>query len=1064
MDLIRLSIKEPVAVLVGVILVVMFGLVALYRIPYQLTPNVEVPVVSVRTAWPGATPYEIERDVIEEQENVLKGIPGLNEMESTSSNSFGEVTLRFNLGTNINEALLRVSNKLDEVPRYPENVFKPVVSSSSEQGQVAVYVALKALDSSKLNVTEYRTYFENEVRQYLERVPGVASVIVNGGQEQQMQVLIKPDKLAAYGLTIDEVINALRGDNVNVSAGTLNVGRREFRVRAVSEFRSVEDIQNVVVASDGQRRVLLADLADVQFGFSKLAFPGLQDGEPGIVIPIRPEPGANVLELTNDVEAAVDQLNKGKLADDGLYLQWLTDQRQYINGAIALLKSNIVQGGLLTVAVLLLFLRSAASTLIIMTIIPISMIGTFIVMEIVGSTLNIISMAGIAFAVGILIDNGIVVLENIHTHRALGKSPFQASYDGAREVWGAIFASTVTNVAVFLPVIFLKQEAGQLFRDIAIAATVSVSISLVAAVTVIPMLSRLLFEAKTISRIEDRIAHFPLFDRIGGGLGNAFMLVVRAAMHNAFTRIATVTVLTASAVIVTYLLFPKMEYLPEGNRDLIFNTMIPPPGLSYEERLAIGKYIYEYLEPYYEPGYEGYPGIKRVFFMSPGSMMMCGIVSKDPQRTKELIPLSRKMMATIPGIIGVSNQAGLFSRGRGGGSSRNIEVNISGRGIEEMVEVARRMMGNIRDALPDAQIRPEPSLDLMYPEAQFVPNGEALRAVGMTAQQFGIALDVIMDGRDIGDFKQEGEKKIDLVVKVADTLIETPEDLNSALLPTPGGTTVPVSSLARLEHTTGMTAIRHMERDRTFTLMVTPPTDITIQEAMEIVEQKVVPEMEAQGLLENMRVSLSGTADALTETRLALQWNFLLAAAITYLLMAALYGNFIYPLIIMFTVPLAGAGGLIGLKLVNYFIAPQPLDILTMLGFIILVGVVVNNAILIVHQSLNNVRIDGMNHYDAVLDATRSRLRPIYMTATASVIGMLPMVIWPGPGSELYRGLGSVVLGGLALSTIFTVFLIPALLLFFIRMEPLKPKAIVAMPDVPIGEPVDDEASLALID
>ena len=1064
MDLIRISIKEPVAVLVGVILVVMFGLVALYRIPYQLSPNVEVPVVSVRTAWPGATPYEIERDVIEEQENVLKGIPGLHEMESTSSNSYGEVTLRFTLGTDITEALLRVSNKLDEVPRYPENVFKPTVSSASEQGQAAVYVALKALDPAKLNVTEYRTYFENEVRQYLERVPGVASVIVNGGQEQQMQVLIKPEKLAAYGLTIDEVINALRGDNVNVSAGTLNVGRREFRVRAVSEFRSVEDIQNVVVASDGERRVLMADLADVQFGFSKLAFPGLQDGEPGIVIPIRPETGANVLELTNAVEKAVNELNEGMLAKDGLYLQWLTDQRQYINGAIALLKSNIVQGGLLTVAVLLIFLRSAASTLIIMTIIPISMIGTFIVMEILGSTLNIISMAGIAFAVGILIDNGIVVLENIHTHRSLGKTPFQASYDGANEVWGAVFASTVTNVAVFLPVIFLKQEAGQLFRDIAIAATVSVSISLVAAVTVIPMLSRLLFESKTLTRIEDRIAHFPLFDRMANATGGAFMLLVRAALYNPFTRIMTALVLTGSAVAVSYAMFPKMEYLPEGNRDLIMNMMIPPPGLSYDERLAIGKYISGYLEPYYEPGYEGYPGIKRVFFMSPGAMMMCGIVSADPQRTKELIPLARKMMATIPGVIGISNQAGLFSRGRGGGgSSRNIEVNIRGRSIEEMVEVARQMMGNIREAIPDAQIRPEPSLDLMYPEAQFVPDGEALRAVGMTAQQFGIALDVVMDGRDIGDFKQEGEKKIDLVVKVADALIETPEDVNNALLPTPGGTTVPVSSLARLEHTTGMTAIRHMERDRTFTLMVTPPTTITIQEAMEIVQQKVVPGMEAQGLLENMRVSLSGTADALTETRLALQWNFLLAAAITYLLMAALYGNFIYPLIIMFTVPLAGAGGLIGLKLVNLYIAPQPLDILTMLGFIILVGVVVNNAILIVHQTFINIRAEGMGHHEAVLDATRSRLRPIYMTATASVFGMLPMVIWPGPGSELYRGLGSVVLGGLALSTVFTVFLIPALLLFVIGMEPLRPKAPLSMPDVPIGEPLE-ESALALID
>ncbi len=271
--------------------------------------------------------------------------------------------------------------------------------------------------------------------------------------------------------------------------------------------------------------------------------------------------------------------------------------------------------------------------------------------------------------------------------------------------------------------------------------------------------------------------------------------------------------------------------------------------------------------------------------------------------------------------------------------------------------------------------------------------------------------------------------------------MKTPEDLERALVATPQGWAVPLDSLAKVERTYGLNQIRHLERKRTITLQITPPKTMPLQQAMETVDQKLIPAVKGMGLLQNLEVRLSGAADKLTVTRNALQGNFLLALLITYLLMAALFENFIYPFIILFTVPLAGAGGFLGLKLENWFIAQQPMDILTMLGFVILIGVVVNNAILIVHQSLNNVREHAMEHLDAVLEATRTRLRPIYMSASTSIFGMLPLAVAPGPGSELYRGLGAVVLGGLALSTVFTVFVIPALLMFFIKMEKVGSKA-----------------------
>jgi HAE1 family hydrophobic/amphiphilic exporter-1 len=296
-----------------------------------------------------------------------------------------------------------------------------------------------------------------------------------------------------------------------------------------------------------------------------------------------------------------------------------------------------------------------------------------------------------------------------------------------------------------------------------------------------------------------------------------------------------------------------------------------------------------------------------------------------------------------------------------------------------------------------------------------------------------------MDGREIGEFKQEGEKKIDMILKASEEEIATPEELYNSPIAIPGGKVVPLSSLSQLQRTFGITQIRHLERLRTITLEITPPATIPLQEAMEIVDSRVVAPMAEDGMLKGTDIGQSGVADKLTAARESLQWNFVLAAVIAYLLMAALFGNFIYPFLIMFTLPPAAAGGLLGLKMVNIFIGHQPLDILTMLGFVILVGVVVNNAILIVHQALNNIRYHGMSRRQAVLESTRTRLRPIFMSTATSIIGMLPLVLVPGPGSEFYRGLGSVVLGGLGASAVFTIFVLPSLLMLFIRME--KPAA-----------------------
>jgi HAE1 family hydrophobic/amphiphilic exporter-1 len=1032
MDIVRFSIEKPVTVIVGVILVVLFGFIGLFSMPYQLSPTVTEPEITIATIWTGATPYEIERDIIEEQEKVLKGIPGLIEMESSSYNSSGMITLRFKIGTDVDDAVLRVSNKLDEVPSYPENVEKPVINATGAATSPVIWMIFKSLEDNPRSIYTYRTFFENDVRQFLERVEGVADLFIRGGAEKEMHIVIDPERLSAYGLTIDDVVNVLRSENRNVSAGTMGVGRKEYRIRTVAEFNSPEEIEQIVIRSTGERRILVSDIARVGFGHAKLLDAMMHMGEDGIAVGVKPEPGANILELTDRVEGVIQWLNDEKLKPHKIHLDWVYDQRSYIRGAIDLVKRNIAIGGSLAIIILIIFLRSLSSTVVAASSIPISIIGTFIFMNALGRNLNVVSLAGIAFAVGMLVDNAIVVLENIDRHRMMGKTPFASSHEGTQEVWGAIFASTLTTVAVFLPVVFIQEESGQLFRDIAIAVTCAVTLSLFASISVIPMFSKQMYALRGKRTRKGKT----ILTRIGNGLVNGIMHMVTLAISNWFTRIATIMALTSAAIISTWALFPKMEYLPQGNRNLVISILIPPPGLSYEERTDIGKFITDISRPYFRKDHDGLPGIQNLFYVGSDNFMLYGATSIHEQRASELIPLFTKTIYSIPGMFGVSQQAGIFQTRLGRG--RTIEVDISGEDLSQVIQVAGTMFGMIRGDMSDAQVRPIPSLEVLYPEIRIRPLRDRLKASGMSASDLGIAVDVLMDGRQVGDFKQEGQKKIDLVLKASEEDISTPEELFSAPIVTSRGELVPVSSLAQFERTTGLTEVRHLERQRTVTLQVTPPFSIPLQEAMERIDMKIIPALKEQGMLTGVNVSMSGAADKLTETRKALQWNFILAAFIAYLLMAALFGNFIYPLVIMFTVPLAAAGGFIGLKLVNLFIAPSPFDILTMLGFIILIGVVVNNAILIVHQALNNIRYHGMTYREAVLESTKTRLRPIYMSASTSIFGMLPLVVAPGPGSELYRGLGSVILGGLAISTIFTIFVIPSLLMFFIRMERLK--------------------------
>ena len=1064
MDIIRLAIERPIAVIAAVLMAVLFGALALSRIPIQLIPDVRKPVIQVETYWPGSAPAEIEREIVNRQEEELKGLDGLETMISTSETGRARITLEFAIGTNMDRALLLVSNRLDRVTGYPEEADEPSLSTSGSNDNPIAWIILKRDAGNTTPMAHFGTFAREVIQEKLERVNGVATVNVFGGVDRELQVLVDPERLAKFRLTVPDVLSKLRRESISVSAGNVDEGKRRYVVRVEGELDTLEAVRNVVLrsgaaagpnananASDAgsgsssrMGRVFVRDVADVRFGFKEPSARIRHKGEPAIAVNAVRETGANVISTMAGIKRAINELSEGPLKDEKLTFTQVYDETVYIDGAIDLVIQNIWIGGILAALILLLFLRSPRATLVVSLAIPVSIVASFVAMSAMGRTLNVISLAGIAFAVGMVVDAAIVVLENIFRLRQQGMSAHEAAYRGARQVWGAILVSALTTVMVFIPVLVMDLEAGQLFRDIAVAISVSVTLSLIVAVTVIPALSSRLLGAG-----QQRLSVVPLpgVDHFGSAFSWLVRSYARLTISFRLVGILFVAGITAAAIWGAAAFLPKLEYLPEGNRNLVFGVILPPPGYNLPTTTKIAEGIESVARPLWEKEETGDrstpPAMKHFFFVAVRGTTFLGGSAKDPTRVAELIPVLSRPIFAEPGTFGFINQRSLFGRGIGGG--RAIELNVSGDRLEDILGVALRLTGRIAQHLPRSkgnQFRPQPGLELGAPEVRAIPDRVRLADAGVDAQTLALTLDAYNDGVRVKEITI-GTDRIDLMLKglASFSSNQRTQDISGYPVVAPNGRIIPISALANVELTAGPVSVRHRERLRTITLEVRPAANLPLETALEIMRTQVVAPVEAEGMPAGIRLSMTGAADQLTKTWDALKINLLLALVIVFLVMAVLFESFILPLIILISVPVAGAGGVAGLAILNQF-QRQQLDMLTLLGFVILIGIVVNNAILLVHQAQHHVREDGMSVNDAIMEATRNRIRPIFMSTLTSVFGMLPLVVFPGAGSELYRGLGSVVVGGLALSAILTLLLIPPLL----RLTLTQPRTAAAVP------------------
>jgi len=1028
MGIIRFAIRNPITVAVGAILVSLFGLVSLRLVPVQLTPDIDRPRASVLTTWPGASPFEIEREIIDEQEGQLKGLDGLGKLESESHDGWGQIMMEFPIGTDPDSILVRVSNRLEQVPSYPDDVDKPLIYTVDPNTQAAAWFVILTEGDNDIDVETLLDYVDDEIKPRIERVPGVARVNMFGGREREMQVVVDPQRLAARNLTIVDVATALSSENKNYSAGDFDEGKRRYVVRTAGDYRTSEDVENVILSTAGGTPVYVRDVGHVELGHRKPGVFVRALGRPALAFNAQRATGSNVLEVMEKVHRVVEQIDRELLDPQGLRLELVYQETDYIESAISLVRSNIFIGGTLAVLVLLLFLRSWSGTFVVGLSIPISVVATFLVMAAAGRSINVISLAGLAFAVGMVVDNCIVVLENIFRHRQMGKKRFQSALDGAVEVWGAVLASTLTTVAVFLPVGFVEDEAGQLFRDIAIAISASVLLSLVIAMTLIPTLA-----ARILGRERPEAAPKPEAPRQGlGNMPGRIAAAVAWLNESTSRRLVTVVGLTTLSLVGSWLLMPKAEYLPAGNSNFVIGVLLPPPGYNVPELRKISQSFEQALSPRWEvepdtpeARAQAGGGVKDFFFVAIGSeQIFMGMRANDGRRTRELIPVLQEQIGTVHGAFGFADQWSIFSADATAG--RTINIDLRGPKLEDLIAAGDTLLGQVYAAVPGVQAIPIPSLDLSNPELRLIPDRRRMADVGLTNRELGFTVNALVDGAKVSDFRIDG-REIDLVVKGDAETFEFGHDLGSVPINTPSGKIVTLGSVANIELIGVPSQVNHQDRQRSVRLQVTPPREVALEQVMETLQAQVIEPARESGVLPpSVSVHLTGTADDLTRTRQALAGNLLLALAVTYLLMAALFQSWLYPLVIMFSVPLAALGGFLGLR-IAHITTGQQMDVLTMLGFVILIGIVVNNAILIVHQSLNLIRAHGKSPAEAIPEAVRTRVRPIFMSTATSVFGMLPLVLFPGAGSELYRGLGSVVIGGLALSTIFTLFLVPAL-------------------------------------
>jgi multidrug efflux pump subunit AcrB len=1006
--LIRASINSPAAVAVGVAVTILFGILSLSNLPIQLFPDIDRPQIGIQTDWRAATPREIETQIVEPEEEVLQGIPGLQEMESFANDGGGYLQLTFALGTDMKNTLVDIVGRLNRLPPLPADAQKPFVQLASQQDSNAtlLYVFMQTLPGNHRDVNSYTSYIRDTIIPQLETIPGVgAAQIVSRGATDEIDIVFDPVRAAELGVQIPKMAQLISGSE-DVSGGTIDVGRRQYGLSFRGRY-SVQDLKNLVLEWRDGKPVYLGDIADVHVGRSKATGFAYQDGNPALGIQITRASGANVLATVNAVKADVEKIDAGSAKTQGVVFAWSFDPSHFINQAMGMVTSDLFLGILLAIGVLWFFMREWRGTLIISSVIPICLCAVVVLLNLVGRSLNVVSLAALAFATGIVLDAAIVAFENILRLRERGTPAAEAAQKGTEQVWGALLASTATNVAIFLPVIFLKDVEGQLFADLSLTIAFAVFVSLITAVTVVPVASILFLRtrpkiaelAATWRRITDviiRLTATPMQRRwwIGG--------------------------LILGSMAGTWLLLPSLQYLPQVKRAAIDGFVQLPASATVD---YVDKYVARTIVSRLQPYYRGKKQPKLLNYYvqmdGPGFMDFAVRVPNDEDFPRLEKIVRSEVIKDLPDVQAFAQMGSLFGGFDEGGG---VTINIQSDDPEAMRAAARAGFKLLSEKFPEGVVNSNPTLDYDQPQLRLLPNDRSIAEVGWTRPNVGVISQALGEGAYVGQ-RYDNDRQLFLILK--STPLSSPSAVAAAPLATPSGGTVPFAHVVTMKETLAPSGTYRLDRRRTFALNLLPPRGMALEDVMAVLRRDVEPQIRKLLPLDGT-VTYGAAANHLQNALWTMGKNFLFAVVLLFLIMAALFKSMRDAAIATIALPLGTVGGMAALRLLGLFVF-QPLDLLTMIGFIIVLGLVVNNTILLVART-RQAEAEGMSRVDAVRSSLETRLRPIFSSTLTAIFGMLPLVLVPGPGAEIYRGLGAVIVGGILVSHVFTLVLMPAML------------------------------------
>ncbi len=1015
MFLTRISTSQPVFATMVMVAIVVFGLFSFSRLPIEQMPDVDFPVVAVVVAYPGASPEAVEADIVKPIEDAVATIQGLDETRGIAQAGSAMVIMLFKLDVPSQQAAQDVRDKIAQITgNLPDNAHDPVTLRFDP---AAMPIMSLAVSSDTMAERDLTSLTEDVIARRLQNIQGVGSASVVGGVDRQLNFLVDPDRLAAFGISVGEVVGAVAAENRNTPAGTIEEGREVQSIQVEGKILRADDFLDIVVARRGGQPVRLRDVAVLEDGHSAVNSLAMLDGSRALAVDVVKAQGANTVEIAHEVRAVIDDLNND-LASDSVHIDIVRDNARDVENSYHAVQNMLLEGALLATIIVFLFLNSWRSTVITGLTLPISIIGTMSVLYFVGFTLNMMTMMALSLAVGILIDDAIVVRENIMRHLHMGKSHMRAALDGTNEIGLAVLATTLSIVSVFLPVAFMEGIIGRFFLQFGVTVSVAVLISLFVAFTLDPMLSSVWYDPSADpNRRKGPIWKLVnLFDLFFMGVARAYVSLLRWCLR--FRKLTLLVVLAALGGSLSLIPLVGLEFMPQTDNGEFQVTIETPVGSSLDYTASKIRQVDSVLRDFPEVArtYATVASGTSTTGNNTAQMLVTMVDRSERSRTpQEMSAPAREALAAIPGIdvtIGTPSPMG--------GSSSPVDISISGPALQVLEPIADDLMERL-EAIPGL-VDVKSSLELAQPVLGVRVNRDLASDQGVSIGQVGQALSPMLGGEKVGDWTDPQGRVYDLNVQLPENMRNDAELLGSlpiAISPTGEGM-VRLDQVAEVVPSLGASQINRQDGLRTIQVTANL-VGVTLGDVLNDV-QAAMAKLE---LPPGYRVTTGGDQQNLSESGGSAASALLLAVIFIYLVLASQFGSFLQPFAIMMSLPLSLTGVLVGL-----LIGGSSLNIFSMIGFIMLMGLVVKNAILLVDNANQHQRHEGMNLYDALVLAGFTRFRPIIMTTLAMILGMTPMALNLHGGSGENAPMAHAVIGGLISSTLLTLVVVPVVLTY----------------------------------